>query len=158
MKTFKLAVVMPLVVLMLGVFILSSGCVEGELEATDPELRAEVEVMKQTIADQAELIANIPAYAEIREMDKNSIKISVHGEGNYPVIITFYGVGLIQNEITETQDHFIISREYGAYSVMVVVLEPIKSWLERDTIELSLASANASGNIDYASVAIGNDG
>lgn len=140
---------LPLVVIvLLGVVSLSAGCVTQKLNSEDAEARQDIEKANLNLAMLSELVANLPAYAEVTEVTAELVRVVVHGQGVYPLVVTLYGDDLEHGQIIATTRNFKISREYGENKVMAVFINPVDAWTDRSTVDFDISAIT--GEVHYA--------
>lgn len=146
--------------------IVFSGCVSADIRSQDQALQDQITNLEATVAAQAEQLANLPDYATVTELHysvvedvQSTLKVSVRGEGSYPVMVTLYGSGLDKQLVKTTKMGYSITNEYMYTGVLVVVVEPVESWLASDTFELSLTQLSQAGGVVYfATASVGRKG
>lgn len=150
----KFPKILCLIMLLVVITMLSVGCVTEEAKQSQD---GSLDDLRFKVATQAEQIANLPAYAEITGVTGNYIRVAVHGEGNYPVIVTIYGSDLEVGKIsvTPTKTIYTIAKEYCTGVTLSVVVVPESNWLASDTIEIGTGILNSVGMVDYSTVNIG---
>lgn len=141
-------------VILSAMVVLTAGCVTDEAKL---EQDGSLDDLRFKVATQAEQIANLPAYAEITGVTGNYIRVAIHGEGNYPVIVTIYGSDLEVGKVsvTPTKTIYTIAKEYCTGVTLSVVVVPESNWLASDTIEIGTGILNSVGMVDYSTVNIG---
>ena len=100
------------------------------------------------------LFIAMPSYsAVVTNMDNGYLDVEVNGGGNYPVVVTLYGLGLdsIGVRVIDGAGYDIIDRMlYAQNKIFALFIEPDYSWEMTDMITLVIM-----GSISYATASVG---
>lgn len=97
---------------------------------------------------------DIPRYAVVGDFGETYLNISTYGEGDYPVIVTFYGLNLLPGEIRAVDlAPYAIMGEVSNNTTLTMFIEPDVAWLTSD--DIILVVNDITGSVDYVTALTG---
>lgn len=127
-----------------------------------PDWESSITGLIDTIAELDGRIAALEAeitsrsYVVVSDISGDEVEITVYGSGDFPVVVTCYGSGLLVGEIDVAGTNCEIEQElrYAAGKILALFIGTDGEWVATDTITLSVDGLTL-GTIDYVTASIG---